>query len=100
MIKHVVMWRFKAEAEGNNAEKNKSLVAQKLQELTNAINEIESLETGFDINRSEAAYDLVLITTHKNSDALRNYQQHPDHVEVAAFIGKVAQERVVVDFEY
>jgi len=99
MIKHVVMWQLKDEAEGNSKSENETLVIDKLEGLKAEIAEIETLEVGKNLNTSNAAYDLVLITTHKNNEALATYVQHPIHQEAALFIGKVVSERSVVDFE-
>lgn len=100
MIKHVVMWKLKDEAEGNDKSENEAIVMSKLQNLTAQISAIETLEVGKNHNSSDAAYDLALITTHKDSDALAEYIKHPAHREAALFIGKVVAQRSVVDFEY
>ncbi len=100
MVKHVVMWRLKEEAEGNNKSKNIELSKAKLYDLKPEISQIESIEVGENFNSSDVAFDLVLITTHSDKDALAQYILHPAHQEVAGFIGKVVTERNVVDFEY
>ena len=100
MIKHVVMWRLKENAEGNDKSGNAAAVTDKLLKLKPVISEIDSIEIGSNINESDAAFDLVLITTHLDKQALATYIAHPAHQEAASFIGKVVAERNVVDFEY
>lgn len=100
MIKHVVMWKLKNEAEGNGKEKNIELVIDKLLKLKSEIEEIDDLEVGKNFNASEAAFDLVLISIHQDKESLAGYISHPAHQEAASFIGKVVAERKVVDFEY
>ncbi len=106
MIKHIVMWNFKEDYEGNDKETNISHAIKILHTLTEkCIDEkgekiIHSLETGINFNDNPAAGDLVLITTHKDKKGLQNYQQHPEHQKVAQFIGGAASDRKVVDFEY
>ena len=100
MIKHVVMWRLKEKAEGNDKASNGAKVIDTLQKLKPVISEIDSLEVGSNFNASDAAFDLVLITTHKDREALAAYIGHPAHQEAASFIGKVVAARSVVDFEY
>ncbi len=100
MIKHVVMWTLKEEAEGNTKIENKKIVKEKLLALKGVISQIESIEVGDNINPSDAAFDLVLISTHTDQDTLTGYINHPAHKEAAAFIGKVVSERKVVDFVY
>ncbi|BDD09944.1 stress responsive protein [Fulvitalea axinellae] len=100
MVKHVVMWRFKDEANGNTKSENIKKTIEILQSLKGKIETLSSLETGENFNPSEAAFDLVLITTHPDKEGLDAYQTHPDHKEAGAFIGSVVSERVVTDFEF
>jgi len=100
MIKHVVMWRLKDNAVGNNKIKNSEIIIDTLMKLKSEISEIDSLEVGRNFNPSDAAFDLVLITTHQDKDTLSSYIIHPSHQKAASFIGEVIAERNVVDFEY
>jgi hypothetical protein len=100
MVKHIVIWKLIDEAEGNSKSVNRQKVTDKLHVLVDKISVITSLETGDNFNPSEAAYDLVLITTHTSRGALARYIEHPAHKEAASFIGKVVADRRVVDFEY
>jgi len=99
MVKHIVMWKIKAHAEGNEKSKNTLLIKEMLLKLKSVINYINSMEVGENINSSDAAFDLVLITTHDDEKSLSEYISHPAHQEVASFIGKVVFERKVVDFD-
>lgn len=100
MVKHVVMWKLKNEAEGNSMETNRALAKEKLESLPPLISQIDTLEVGVNFNTSDAAFDLVLVTTHASNEALKGYVAHEAHQQVAAFIGKIVSERKVVDFEY
>lgn len=99
MIKHVVMWEFKDFAEGNNKEKNIELAAEKLLSLKDLVEQIKYLEVGKNINQSDAAYELVLITEFESLSELDQYQNHPEHKKVKEFIGNTAAKRVLVDYE-
>lgn len=99
MIKHVVMWKLADEADGMSKPENINRIKIKLNSLISIIEEISSLELGENFNPTEAAYDLVLITTHKDKDALNAYINHPSHQEAAKLIGKLVADRKVVDFE-
>jgi len=99
MIKHVVMWEFKDSAEGNEKMKNLKLAEKKLLSLKDSVEQIKFIEVGKNINQSDAAYDLVLITEFENLVCLDEYQNHPEHRKVADFIGKTAAKRVLVDYE-
>jgi len=93
------MWEFKDFAEGNEKEKNIELAAEKLLSLKDLVEEIKFLEVGKNINQSEAAYELVLITEFESLADLDQYQTHPEHEKVKDFIGKTAAKRVLVDYE-
>ena len=92
MVKHVVMWRYE--------NKDDVAVAQReLEAMKGKVPSMMDLETGVDFNGSPAAFDLVLITTHRDKAALDAYQDDPLHCDVKAVLGKLKSERVVVDFE-
>ena len=95
MIKHVVMFRFKA------LETKQENILKAQEELLNLESKIETLETvevGLNYNDSPQAYDLVLITTHKSDKDLEDYQVHSEHQKVVSFIKTVISDRVVVDY--
>jgi len=98
MLKHIVMWRLKDIAEGKNKEENKVIMKGKLLALEGIIPEIKYIEVGLNVNPTDAAYDIVLISHFENEEDLKTYANHPEHVKVAEFIGKVRKERVVVDY--
>jgi hypothetical protein len=99
MIKHVVMWKFKDFAAGNLKEENIEIAVEKLLLLKDLVDEIKFLEVGKNINESDAAYELVLITEFENLSDLEQYQIHSEHEKVKDFIGKTAAKRVLVDYE-
>lgn len=95
MIKHIVMWKLKDENKGENALK----IKKDLEALKSEISEIKEIEVGIDVNKSEAAYDVVLYSTFDSQEDLDNYQVHPKHKEAGVFIRQVVSSRVVVDYE-
>jgi len=95
MVRHVVMWRLH-----ENNHENRLEISRLLRELPDRINDIETLEVGSNFNRGEFAYDMVLITTHRDITAMENYKKHPEHIIVADRIKKLTTERAVVDFEF
>jgi hypothetical protein len=99
MIKHVVVWKLRESAEGADKAANALRIKQELESLRGRIPGLLSLEVGIDIDRSSAAFDVVLLTEFEDPAALSAYQAHPEHARVAEFIGRVRLERVLVDFE-
>jgi hypothetical protein len=99
MIKHVVMWKLKDFAEDADRARNAVRIKIELEALKQSIPQIFHLEVGINFLDSPAAYDLVLFSVFKNEKDLEQYQNHPDHLAVAEFIGKVRESRVVVDYK-
>ncbi len=94
MLKHVVFFKFKqgvAEAEIVDLEKS-------LAELPPVIPEILSYEFGRDVVRSERSYDLALVSTFKDLDALQHYQKHPNHQVVLKKVNELCGSVLAVDF--
>ncbi|MDZ5034700.1 Dabb family protein [Clostridium perfringens] len=63
MIKHIVMWKLKDEAEGNSKAENAKIIKNSIEDLKEKINEIVDIEVGIDVNKSDQAYDVVLYST-------------------------------------
>ncbi|MCB1156656.1 MAG: Dabb family protein [Leptospiraceae bacterium] len=99
MVKHVVMWKVKDTKQGTK-EENIQKAKELLEALKEKITAISSLQVGLNFSTRPVAFDLVLITEHKDMEALKDYQEHPEHKKVADFIGEVKLETAVVDFTY
>ena len=99
MVTHIVMWKLKDEAEGNNKEENAKIIKQKLEALPEKIETLKSIEVGRNFNSSDMAYDVALYSVFEDREGLDIYQNHPAHLEAAGFVRSVVQGRVVVDYE-
>ena len=99
MIKHVVLFQFKAFAtEAEKVEKLKEIKLA-LEALPQKVSVIKSLEVGLNANPAEE-YDIALDTTFSSMEDLDIYAKHPDHVAVGAIIRPVLEKRACVDFEF
>ena len=99
MIKHIVAWKLKDEADGRNKNENALLLKTKLEELQHFIGEIKSLEVGINsFNSQEGNWDIVLITEFESQEVLMKYQNHEKHLEVVQFVRKVRELRAAVDY--
>ncbi|CDG01190.1 Putative Stress responsive A/B barrel domain protein [Clostridium chauvoei JF4335] len=94
------MWKLKDNAEGNDKFINSNKIKDSLEALRGVISEIKFIEVGINIKEGEQAYDVVLNSEFNNLEELDKYQKNPEHLKVAGFIGKVADSRVVVDYEF
>lgn len=99
MIKHIVMWTIKENADGKSKQENIRQLKEKLEALPDLIPEIQFYEVGVNFCESDSAYDVALISHFENRSDLKNYQTHPDHVKVAEFVAKIRDRGVVVDYE-
>jgi hypothetical protein len=98
MLKHIVMWKLKESAEGNSKGENAKLMKEKLEALKAKIPEIGVIEVGINAIPSDAAYDVTLYSEFSDESDFKTYQVHPEHLKVAEFVGKINDNRVVVDY--
>lgn len=98
MLKHVVMWKLHDTACGNTREKNMNIIEKELKSLMGVVPELLSVELGRDVLHSDMSYDMALICTFKDVDAMKAYKVHPEHVKVANFIHEAMEKRVVIDY--
>ncbi len=99
MIKHIVCFKLKESAEGASKTENARRIKRELEELVNKLPGVLRLEVGINTVADPMAYDLALYSEFASREALDKYQSHPAHQKVAQFIGKVREQRVVVDYE-
>lgn len=101
MIKHIVMWRIAAGADGADGGKaaNANEVKRRLEALQGRIPGLLRIEVGINFVADEQAADVVLVSEFTSREALEAYQVHPAHNEAAEFVKAVRSERRVVDYE-
>ena len=99
MIKHIVMWKLKDQAEGADKAANMARMKALLEGCRNLVAGMGAFEVGLATPGLEATYDLVLYSEFDSTAALDAYQHHPQHVAIKPFIGAVRAERQCVDYE-
>jgi quinol monooxygenase YgiN len=95
MLKHVVFFKFKPEAE----EAGIADLQQSLTALDGVIPEIREFLVGRDVIRSERSFDLALISAFDDLAAMQRYQVHPAHQAVVAKVKALCSSVAAVDFE-
>ena len=95
MITHIVLFKFKPET----TEAQIQQLADGLGGLPQLIEEIREFRFGTDVVRSERSYDLGLVSSFEDLDALQRYNVHPEHQKVVAQVKAIASNVVAVDFE-
>ena len=101
MIKHVVLFKLAAFAEGNSKHDNALYLKDKLENLESLIPELSKIEVVLNIpGVSDQNFDLMLIAEFENLQDLDVYINHPEHVKVGSFLSKVRTDRAAIDFEF
>ena len=96
MIRHIVFFKFKPEV--GPAERRS--VLSKLRALPEKIDVIRSFEVGEDIMHLPRSWDMVLVATYDDLQALETYTRHDDHVEVVLKLREICDAVGSVDYEY
>lgn len=99
MIKHIVTWKLKEHANGQDKAANAKQIQDKLHQLRGKIPGLLKIEVGIDFSKTDASFDVLLYSEFESREALAGYQAHPDHKAVIPFINDVRLERVLVDYE-
>ncbi|WP_445666219.1 Dabb family protein [Fodinibius sp. AD559] len=103
MIRHVVMWKLKEEAEGATKEKNAEKMKLILEGLKVNIDEIKNVEVGINISDDDdeagSPYDVVLISDFETELDYTMYTRDENHKKALKFINSVIDERHFVDYK-
>ncbi len=95
MINHVVMIKFKPEVRESDI-KN---LEQSLDTLPNTVLEILSYEFGKNIVKSDRSFDFALVALLANTETLKRYLDHPDHLVIVDTLKPMCENIYTVDFE-
>ncbi|MBT2484897.1 MULTISPECIES: Dabb family protein [unclassified Microbacterium] len=97
-IRHVVMWKLAAEDAAERAAHGAE-VARRLNALHDVVPQLKSISAGANAAYHGQNWDVTLVADFDSIAAIEEYQVHPAHEEVAAFIRSVVASRAAVDFE-
>lgn len=94
MVKHVVMWKFKADKRAEAEE-----FIQGLKSLNGKIEVLRSMEVACNTLDGNDC-DAVLIATFDSFADLEAYKTHPLHVAVSTLCKDIREARHAVDYEF
>ena len=97
MIKHIVFWKLKDEAEGGTKAENIAKIKAMLERLVGIVPGLLNAQVGANLNGGE--YDACLVSEFESMEALHAYDSHPEHLKVRAFVKAVRVSRVSMDYE-
>ena len=93
MVKHIVLFKLKDQ-------KDRQQALDALNSMKGKIEGLIELEAGADFLSSGRSYDIALICTLKDREALDFYQAHPVHQPVKKLMHEIREGSVAVDYEY
>jgi quinol monooxygenase YgiN len=96
MIKHIVFLKFKPDV---SADQRQEIIVE-LRALPTQIDVIREYEVGEDVLKTPRSWDVALIGTYDNLEALKTYNDHPAHVAVVQKIRAISEGAASVDFEF
>ena len=98
MLKHIVLFKLKASAEGATKEQNAKIMKTMIEALKGKILQVRHIEVGTTMVPSGAEYDVAIYSEFADENDLAIYAKHPEHVKVVDFVKKVIENRVVADY--
>lgn len=98
MIRHIVVWCL---ADAPDKAEKAQAIKTNLEALKDKIDVIREIQVGINFNETEAASDIVLVSTFDSKEDLNTYIGHPAHKAVGTeFVRPNVSERRVVDYEF
>ncbi len=98
MLKHIVWWTLADNADGYSAQENAVRVKQASENLK-SISAALSVEVSYQIEPSTTVpAQIVLQSTHNNAAALKEYAEHPVHLQFVKLIKAVSTSRQALDY--
>ena len=97
MVQHIVSWNYADGFSDDENRTNAQKVKYELEALGPVIDGIIELKVYTDILPS-GNKDIVLYSLFESVDCLNNYQVHPEHKRVSAYVGTVMKNRSCIDF--
>jgi len=97
MVQHIVSWNY---ADGFSDDENKvnaQKVKYELEALKHIIDGIIELKAYTDILPS-GNKDIALYSLFESVDCLNDYQLHPEHKRVSAYVRTVMKNRACIDY--
>jgi len=99
MLKHIVMWKLKDQAEGADRAANACEMKRRLDTCAGIVPGMHTFEVTIAQAGLEATYDVVLYSEFADRAALEAYIAHPTHQAVVPFIGAIREARQCMDYE-
>lgn len=101
MIKHIVMFKLKPEADGKTAAENAAEGKKLAEKLLTPIPSLKKLRAVINCpGADETNCELALVCDFDDLDGLSAYQASEPHIRFGSFIKPVRESRACIDYEY
>lgn len=99
MIRHIVWWTLKPEANGKSSQENAQLI-QRASKTLHGISAARSVDVSTKIQvGTTVPCQLILVSTHDGIKELDEYKKDPVHQKFAELITAAADSRNCIDYE-
>jgi hypothetical protein len=99
MLRHIVIWTLKEQAEGADRATNRLKAKALLESCARLHPGTVHFQVGVAQEGFDCTADLVLDSTFVDQAALAAYQNHPTHLAIKPFMKAVVAARQCMDFE-
>jgi Stress responsive A/B Barrel Domain len=97
MIRHVVMFRWTAEATGEQ----KRQVAAELRRLPALLPVLRAYHVGADLGMAEGNFEFAVVADFDDLEGWQEYRDHPEHRDIIVrFIQPIAAQRAAVQYQF
>ena len=101
MVKHIILWRLRAELSVAEKEEKALAIKKGLEGLIGQVPGLIDIHVQIDGRLDSSNADILLDSTLESPEALRGYAVHPAHVAVADGIVRPNTElRICLDYEF
>lgn len=94
MIKHIVFFKL-IDPQEENLYKCRDILLN----MKGKVEQLQSIEIGFDYIRSKRSYDMALVTEFDTDHDLEDYQRHPVHITAQNHLSPFIEHSVTVDYK-
>lgn len=99
MLKHMILWKLKENLSDVEKEKVKSDIKKNLEGLVGKIDGLITMNIRTEFMESSTV-DIMMDSELADAEALKTYQSHPAHVEVAnTYVRPNVETRLCADYE-
>lgn len=101
MVKHIILWRLRAELSAEEKQAKALAIKQGLEGLLGKVPGLVDIHVQIDGRLDSSNMDIMLDSTLESPEALRGYAVHPAHVAVADGVVRPNTElRTCLDYEF